>query len=424
MYYFYQLKGSILVSNQEHPELHAISQQQASTAQQRIYWLVKRNPLRSHVCACIMEPWHLFLEEESLALLNKEIDLLPSQEEQLKNLEAEIPWILDRINSKHAYTLNTNHPRWKERLDDPLIKGSRINIAGLGDVGGTLLTGLRMQPIGKINSIGIFDLSRDKMNRWEQEANQIASMNYDQHPPVHMISENQLFDCDIFLFCIAKQIPELGTDVSDVRMAQLETNANIVKIYAQKARSAKFKGLFAVISDPVDQLCKIAYESSNYNEAGEIDLEGLFPEQVKGFGLGVMNARANYYAIKHENSRHYLKEGRAFGPHGAGLFILNSLINYNEKISSDLTQKTLTANLSVRKTGYKPFVAPALSSGCFSILAAITGEEQYSTTFMGGVYFGSRNWLQPFGPAWETYKLPKPVAETLQNTWRKLDQTK
>ena len=424
MYFFYQLNGSVLISDQEYPELHAISQKQAPSDQQPVYWLVKRNPLRSHVCACVMEPWHLFSEEESLALLHKEIELLPSQEKRLKRLETELPWMLDKINARQVYTLNTDHPRWKERLCDPLIKGSRIHIAGLGDVGGTLLTGLRMQTIDKVNTIGIFDLSQDKMNRWEQEANQISGLKYDQHPPVHIISEDQLFDCDIFLFCIAKQIPELGTNVSDVRMAQLEANANIVKIYAQKARSANFKGLFAVVSDPVDQLCKIAYESSNYNEAGEIDLEGLFPEQVKGFGLGVMNARANYYAVKHKNSLHYLREGRAFGPHGAGLFILNSLIKYDDKISSDLTHKTLTANLSVRKTGYKPFVAPALSSGCFSILAAITGEEHYSTIFLGGVYFGCRNWLQPLGPAWETYILPKSVFETLQNTWRKLDQTK
>lgn len=414
----------MLISNHQYPELTSISQEIAASTQNPIYWLVQRNPLRSHLCACVMEPWHLFLEEESLALLNKKQTSIPLQDDSVEKLKTDIPWLVEKIYAKQVYSLNTTHPRWQERLNHPILRGTRIHIAGLGDVGGTLLTGLRMQSVDTISSIGIFDLSADRMNRWEQEANQIASVNYDQHPPIHVISEHQLFDCDVFLFCIAKQIPEIGANVSDVRMAQLEANASIIRDYAQKARQSKFRGMFAVVSDPVDQLCKIAYESSNHNESGEIDFKGLFPEQVKGFGLGVMNARANYFAVKNDNSRHYLKEGRAFGPHGLGLFILDSLFNYNESISLDLTQKTLRANLNIRETGFKPYIAPALSSGCYSILAAINGEEHYSTTFLGGVYFGCRNWLEPFGPAWETYNLPKSVITTLENTWRKLDQTK
>ncbi|RQD70089.1 MAG: lactate dehydrogenase [Tindallia sp. MSAO_Bac2] len=424
MLYFHKMNGCVIVSDQQETNLESVSEQEPGTTKHPIYWVVRRNPLRSNVCSAVTEPWQLIAEEESLSLIEKEGDLNPDQQTLLRNILEEMPWIPDKINSCQLYTLNVNHPRWHERVGHPLISGGRVHIAGLGDVGGTLLTGLRMQGLNQISSIGIFDLSTDKMNRWEQEANQISDLNYTQFPVVEPIVEDDIFNCDVFVFCVAKHIPELNSKVSDVRMAQLEANAHIIRIYAQKAREAGFKGLFAVVSDPVDQLCKIAYESSNYNEMGEFDFEGLFPEQVKGFGLGVMNARANYYASRDNRSVHYQREGRAFGPHGQGLFILDSVVQYNETISRELTQQTLTANLAVRKSGYKPYIAPALSSGCYSILSAMDGSWHYSTVFLGGVYFGCRNQIKTYGQAWETYSLPESVMDILQNTWRKLDEVK
>ena len=56
------------------------------------------------------------------------------------------------------------------------------------------------------------------------------------------------------------------------------------------ARENHFQGLFCVVSDPVDPLCRAVLLESNKNEAGELDGQGLFPHQVRGFGLGVMNA--------------------------------------------------------------------------------------------------------------------------------------
>ena len=53
-----------------------------------------------------------------------------------------------------------------------------------------------------------------------------------------------------------------------------------------------------MVSDPVDPLCKAAFLASSKNEQGELDYMGLAPEQVKGYGLGVMNARALFYADK------------------------------------------------------------------------------------------------------------------------------
>ena len=84
---------------------------------------------------------------------------------------------------------------------------------------------------------------------------------------------------------------QVGSDVRDVRMAQFEQNAQLIAQYGKMARQKQFKGLFAVVSDPVDPLCKAAFLASSKNEQGELDYMGLAPEQVKGYGLGEMCIR-------------------------------------------------------------------------------------------------------------------------------------
>ena len=91
----------------------------------------------------------------------------------------------------------------------------------------------------------------------------------------------------------------------------------LIKEYAIMAADSKFKGIFAVVSDPVDQLCLIVLKESK---------SVLAPEQIKGYGLGVMNARALYYSKIHEKFSMYFTEGRAYGPHGKDLIIANSIV--------------------------------------------------------------------------------------------------
>jgi malate/lactate dehydrogenase len=99
-----------------------------------------------------------------------------------------------------------------------------------------------------------------------------------------------IFDCDMLLFCVTAGVAEVGSEKGDVRLAQLESNSKIIDIYSKHARNYGFKGIFAVMSDPVDLLCKAAFLSSNKDEAGNTDMKGLAPEQIRGYGLGVMNA--------------------------------------------------------------------------------------------------------------------------------------
>lgn len=409
--YYYTLQGNTLVSPYLYPELEQIPEQAAAKDNGAVYFLNRIDPAVSRRSFCLSDPSLAFINREDINLLRKQRDNNPS-----------LPrWLLSRILERKVMAVNTLYPNWKDVLNYSLPRNWVINIAGLGDVGSTLLVGLRLLGGNTISGIGIFSRNRDKVLRWEYEANQILSPSgTDRFPEVRGINQEEIFNCDMFVFCMAASVPPVGKEAEDVRMSQLEANSRIIDIYARMARKAHFKGIFAVVSDPVDLLCKRALITSNTCEKGGLDFEGLAPEQVRGYGLGVMHARAAFYARQSPRTMHYLTEGRAFGPHGEGLVIANSIENYNDTLSQHLTQKALRANLEVRAAGFKPYVAPALSSGSLSILATIRGEWHYSSTFIGGVFMGARNRLTGSGVELERLDLPAPLVERLQDTYRKL----
>lgn len=304
---------------------------------------------------------------------------------------------------------------WKPLFD---LKGKkRVNILGLGDVGGFLLTGLKLLGGDVISSIGIYN-NGNVAKRYENEMNQISyPWDYNSMPEVEIIEKNKLFDCDVFVFCASKAVPAVGADVSDVRMVQFDENRNIIKEYAVMAREKSFQGLFAVVSDPVDPLCKAAYLYSNMDKNGTLDLQGLKTNQVKGYGLGVMNSRAAYFAKKDVRFKSFLSEGRAFGPHGSGLVIANSIEFYDDELSRELTQLTIESNLKTRELGFKPFIAPALSSGAISLLLTMRGEWHYSSSFLGGVYLGLRNKITEYGVEMESLPLPESLFRRIEEAY-------
>ena len=327
------------------------------------------------------------------------------------------------LSHAQVKAVNTAYPDYEECFKMNRKEKYRLNILALGDVGSTLLVGLRLLGRNKISEIGICDINRNVVSRWEYELNQITEpFSYDEYPRVFGISTEELFDGDVFVFCASKGIPPVGSDIKDVRMAQFEQNAHLVAQYGRMARKKQFKGLFAVVSDPVDPLCKAAFLASNEDEQGELDYAGLAPEQVKGYGLGVMNARALFYAARDENMSCYKTEGRAYGPHGEDLVIANSIEHYNDEISRELTRQVVEANMEVRALGFKPYVAPALSSGALSILCTLEGKWHYSSTFLGGVYMGAKNRWLPQGNQLERNHLPETLMERLKETYGKLEQ--
>ena len=294
-------------------------------------------------------------------------------------------------------------------------KGFRVNILALGDVGATLLMGLKILGGGLIERIGIYDVNRDVMSRYEIEMNQIGwPFGEKKLPEVICLDREDLFDCDMFVFCASKAVPPIGA-AGDVRMMQLEANSRIVAEYGRMAGEKNFKGIFAVVSDPVDPLCKAALLAS-----------GLEPGQVRGYGLGVMNKRAEYYAHGDRRFESYLTEGRAFGPHGGDLVIADSIDNYDDEISRRLTELTVSANLKVRELGFKPYIAPALSSGAISLILTLQGEWNYSSVYLGkgaeGAFLGIRNRIDCSSGRIivEDLPLPDKLYERIEKAYRNL----
>lgn len=308
----------------------------------------------------------------------------------------------------------------------------RINLLALGDVGSTVLMGLKLLGGEVLSEIGICDMNPQVCQRFEYEMNQTAyAWNYDRLPEVKIVGREELFDCEAFVFCASKGVPPVqpvsvdgqveGGVPTDVRMVQLEANREIVGQYAKLAREQNFQGLFAVVSDPVDPLCRAAFLASNRGAGGEFDCRGLRPEQIQGYGLGVMNARAAYYAKKDPRFRRFLTEGRAFGPHGQDLVIADSVAHYDSQLSLELTKLAVEANLRTRETGFKPYVAPALSSAAISILQTLSGAWHYSSNFLGGVYLGSKNRTSSSGLEIEMLPLPEELYRRIKQAYLNLE---
>lgn len=286
----------------------------------------------------------------------------------------------------------------------------RLNIMALGDVGQNVLLGLRLLGGEVIDEIGIYDINESLMKRLEIEMGQIAYAPCgDAHelPKVLMVEEESLMNCDVLLFCATRGVPPVGTG-GDVRMVQLEANGELVRelgnrIKNQNEKDGSTPGLVLIMSDPVDQLCNIMLESS-----------GLAPERIRGLGLGVMNARARYFAERDDRFADYLKDGRVFGPHGQNLVVANSLENYDDSVSKELTELAVNANMSVRDLGYKPFIAPALSSGALSVIELLKGNWTYGSVYLenpfgaeGKSYFGMLSRKKEDG-SWEVEDVNLP----------------
>lgn len=409
---YYKIKDNYLFSFGKYDNLEKIEEEKAMNNSGKLYFLNSFNPLESRRNYLITHPSLLFVEGEGIHLLQL----------NEKNYYDNIPnWIIEKIHRNLVIAVNTEYPNWEDVIELASKKKWKVNVIALGDVGSTLLIGLRLLGGNSIEKIGIYDRNINRLKRWEYELNQIRRpFDEEAFPPVHPIKEEELFDCDMFVFCASKGIPPVGSEVEDVRMVQFNSNSEIIKEYALMARNKNFNGIFAVVSDPVDLLCKVAFLESNRDEKGAYDFKGLASNQVIGYGLGVMNGRAAFYAEKSLETIHYLKEGRVFGPHGKGLIVANSIDNYDDELSDYLTDKTLNSNKEVRGFGFKPYVAPSLSSGALSIIATIEGQWFYGSTYMGGVYMGSKCRLNHGNIEIEQLNIPSSLFDRINETYKNL----
>ncbi|MBA4348069.1 MAG: lactate dehydrogenase [Clostridiales bacterium] len=376
-----------------------------------LIFLVERDPYTSRGLFAIRSTAELD-EPEGVGLL------LPPPEDTRDDA-------LARFVRKHgASAVNTAFSRWLAVLNAFCARGMkkpRVNLVGLGNVGGTTATGLKLLGTD-LAQIGIYDHDENLCLRYEAELNQVLSVRDGETlPPIRILTEDELFDCDAFLFTAARAVPEVGSESGgDVRMMQFEANRDMLRSYAKRARESCFAGLFCQISDPVDQLSRAVFLMSNQNEQGEFDWNGLLPEQVRGFGLGVMHARVIYSA---QRDGIELEQLRVFGPHGNGLVVANvPNEGYNDTISRSLTHKAETANLSVRAFGFKPYIAPGLSSAAVSVLRALRGEWHDAAVPLGGAYFGCRARLCALGTEQRREALHPELYQRILESYQKLEE--
>lgn len=327
--------------------------------------------------------------------------------------------LADFVAAHGAVVLNPGFPKcWEvlERFSNASRQALRVTLVGLGDVGGTVLTGLKL--LGhELAQIRIYDPNESLCRRYVLEMSQILPPDDRPLPHVSVCPEDQLFDCDLFLFTASRGVPPLGT-AGDVRMLQFEANRKMLCAYSRKARQANFPGLFCQISDPVDHLSRAVFLDSNRNEKGELDFLGLAPEQIQGFGLGVMAARAKYAARSMGLPE---EDVRVYGPHGAGLVAANHpLERFDPELSASITHMTRTMNLRVRELGYKPYIAPGLSSAAVSILRLLRGQPHYGAIPLDGTYFGCVSRMTAAGPDICTESICPPLLQQIQSAYGEL----
>ncbi len=370
-----------------------------------LVFLVNRDPMRSRGWFAISSIDELYEPENCYVLLPPRA--YPASE-QLREF----------VSKNGATVLNTAFSNAFSFLAaEKKHTALRVTLVGLGDVGGTLLTALKL--LGReLSELHIYDPNEALCRRYEIELNQVLSPDGFPLPKVTVCSRESLFDCDIFLFTASRGVPAVGTEVKDVRMAQYERNRDMLSDYARMARRAGFLGLFCQISDPVDQLARIAFLHSNRDESYIFDANGLLPEQIQGFGLGVMAARASYYA---SNRGLDFSCGHVYGPHGGDLIVANHPTSYDAALSEALTQDTVSANLRVRELGFKPYIAPALSSAAVSILRLVRGQPHYGAVPMGGAYFGCQSRMTAQGLSVLREPLHPALYERIQAVHKRLE---
>lgn len=362
-----------------------------------LYWLDNFGP-KAHL--------KMWVRDERDLSASESIDLLWPEP-----ADSNLPTALrELISAGRVFRINTAHRdfgSWLEHVrqhpqeDEYFVQGEymgklktrkkRLNILGLGDVGSTMALALCLYGKDALSEIGIFDLDANRISRWEQELNQIAEPLADELPKVKPIGVEELFDCDLFAFTASVGVPPVSVTEGDVRVVQYSGNAKLVAYYAKMAVAVGYKGLFAIVSDPVDQLCRHAFDVSNRDALGIWHGKGLAPEQIRGYGLGVMNGRAAYYA--EQDGLAFSPDGRVYGPHGKGLVVANSWVRgqFDEDLSNRWTEKTITANLQMRAIGHKPYIAPAVASGAISLTKTLLGQKHYSCISFDGFYYGCLN---------------------------------
>ena len=78
--------------------------------------------------------------------------------------------------------------------------------------------------------------------------------------------------------------------------------------------------------------------------------------------------------------------------------------------------------IAVRELGFKPYIAPGLSSACVSVLQALRGQFHYGTVPIGGVCFGCRSRYTPYGLELERLPLAAQLRQRIAVSYADLKE--
>ena len=236
--------------------------------------------------------------------------------------------------------------------------------------------------------------------------------------------------------------PENGVSPMQKRQMNTQEGENICVCAIHGNFDDAQTGVKKIFTDPALK-AELAQHNKMFSSANSINWGRLLPQIVYYFSayLDLVNAKkikmgdainvvvptgnfgnilAAYYAKRDPRFASFLTEGRTFGPHGEELVVANSVEHYDDVLSAELTHRVVTANLEMRALGFKPFVAPAFSSGALSILLMLRGEWHCGSVYLGGAFMGVKNRYTPYGLETEILPLPEALSARIRAAEEKL----
>ena len=132
--------------------------------------------------------------------------------------------------------------------------GKSVNLLALGDVGGTVLMGLRLLGTGVVSQIGIYDLNEKLLRRYEREINQIWFPDGRKMPHVRILQQDELFDGSelflcLFQFCFVADIQFVFQNIA-VRITVHGLHCGVDVIFGEHGVILSFRTLPAARSRP------------------------------------------------------------------------------------------------------------------------------------------------------------------------------
>ena len=204
---YYQLENHTLVSDRAFP----FTPIPGPEPEKEILWAFRRAPLTGRETFAVTDT-ALLTEREGIETLDA--GALPPVSVP--------PTLAEAVAAGRVRGVNLAHPRWRELLSPSFPacrpeKKLRLHLLALGDVGATLALGLRLLGGDVLSAIGVCDLREGVARRWEFELNQIGVPDrYGDLPPVEEVDVERIFDCDVFLFCASRFVPDTAVKTGDV----------------------------------------------------------------------------------------------------------------------------------------------------------------------------------------------------------------